>query len=92
MGQFSNTSIDWDEIFNRRNKKLYEPRFKITIRNNSLSDYDKNIVEYTFSSSTPKDAIRRAETVLKRNQRLSYYAKQYLEALIISAEADLSYV
>lgn len=92
MGHFSDTSIDWDEIFNRRNKKLYEPRFKITIRNNSLSDYDKNIVEYTFNSSTPKDAIRRAETVLKRNQRLSYYAKQYLEALIISAEADLSYV
>lgn len=89
MPLLSDTSIDWDEIFSHRQKKLYEPRYKITIRNNSLSDYDKKIVEYTFNASSPKDAIRRSQEVFKRNPNVSYYAKQYLDALIISAEADL---
>lgn len=89
MPLLSDTTIPWDDYFGQRNSKLYEQRYRITIRKNSLSDYDKKIVEYTFNSSSPRDAIRRANSVIERSPKLSYYAKQYLEALIISAEADL---
>ena len=68
-------------------------RYKITIRNHGLRDYDVEKVNYVFEASSPKDAIRRVERVYKKIEdsggRLSYYAKQFLEAVAISAEADL---
>ena len=68
-------------------------RYKITIRNHGLRDYDVEKVNYVFEASSPKDAIRRVERVYKKIEdtggRLSYYARQFLEAVAISAEADL---
>ena len=68
-------------------------RFKYTIINHGLRDYDVEKVKYVFESSSAKDAIRRVSKVYslceRNNVRLSYYAKQFLEALAISAETDL---
>lgn len=68
-------------------------RYKYTILNHGLRDYDVEKIKYVFNSSSPKDAIRRVEKMYKHldtnNVRVSYYAKQFLEALIISAETDL---
>ena len=70
-----------------------KPRYKITIENNGLGDYESNLVSYTFEASSPKDAIRRVEAVKDKcwrlNKRIPYNATQYLEALSISAETDL---
>lgn len=68
------------------NKKM---RYQIVIEQNGLSDYDKNSVGYVFNSSSPRDAIRRVDSVLK-SDKLSYYAKQFLYAVATSAEADLA--
>ena len=68
-------------------------RYQLTLRNHGLRDYDVEKVKYVFESSSAKDAIRRVEKVYslceKNNIRISYYAKQFLEALAISAETDL---
>tara|TARA_B100001059_G_C17810721_1_gene572104 strand:+ start:1760 stop:2092 length:333 start_codon:yes stop_codon:yes gene_type:complete len=68
-------------------------RYQLTLRNHGLRDYDVEKVKYVFDSSSAKDAIRRVEKVYKlcerNNVRLSYYSKQFLEALAISAETDL---
>ena len=49
--------------------------------------------DIVFESTSPKDAIRRVSKVYslceRNNVRISYYAKQFLEALAISAETDL---
>tara|TARA_B100001287_G_C22571972_1_gene476715 strand:+ start:256 stop:483 length:228 start_codon:yes stop_codon:yes gene_type:complete len=68
-------------------------RYKFTIRHHGLRDYDVEKVNYVFEASSAKDAIRRVEKVYKRiessNGKLSYYARQFLEAVAISAETDL---
>ena len=50
-------------------------------------------VKYVFEASSAKDAIRREKRVYKNVEdsgvRLSYYAKQFLEAVAISAETDM---
>lgn len=70
-------------------------RYKVTIEKNGLGDYERKIVEYTFESSSPKDALRRIESVIDRchrtNKRIPYRANLFLEALAISAETDLYY-
>lgn len=91
MPLLNDNTVNWDEIYEEYNRKLYRPRYKTVISRNSLSDYDKKAVEYTFASSSPKDAIRRAEHVLSKSDRLSYYAKQYLYALATAAETDANY-
>ena len=69
-------------------------RYKYTIINHGLRDYDVEKVKYVMDSSSPRDAIRRVEKVYKlaeaNNTRISYYAKQFLEAVAISAETDLN--
>ena len=68
-------------------------RFKITIDKNGLGEYEKSIVEYALKSSSPQDALRRVDAVydncLKNNKRIPYKSKLFLEALAISADADL---
>tara|TARA_B100001059_G_C17382960_1_gene355336 strand:- start:266 stop:499 length:234 start_codon:yes stop_codon:yes gene_type:complete len=68
-------------------------RYQLTLRNHGLRDYDVEKVKYVFESSSPRDAIRRVSKVYslceRNNIRISYYAKQFLEALAISAETDL---
>jgi hypothetical protein len=68
-------------------------RYQLTLRNHGLRDYDVEKVKYVFESSSPRDAIRRVSKVYslceRNNVRISYYAKQFLEALAISAETDL---
>lgn len=68
-------------------------RYKITIRHHGLRDYDVEKVKYVFEASSAKDAIRRVEKVYRRIEdsggRLSFYARQFLEAVAISAETDL---
>ena len=72
---------------------MRKERYKITIHQHGLRDYDVENVSYVFESSSAKDAIRRVKKVYKRSEesgmKLSYYAKQFLEAVAISAEADL---
>lgn len=72
---------------------MRKERYKITINQHGLRDYDVEKVSYVFEASSAKDAIRRVKKVYKRAEesgmKLSYYAKQFLEAVAISAEADL---
>jgi hypothetical protein len=73
-----------------RNQK----RYKITINYHGLGDYESNLVNYVFDSSSPKDALRRIDAVKERcrknSKRIPYGATQFLEALAISAEADIA--
>ena len=87
MAKLSDTSIPWDDYFGSRVET--RQRYQITIHRNSLSSYDRKKVDYALNSSSPRDAIRRAESVLLKGD-LSYYAKEFLNALIISAEADIN--
>lgn len=84
MPKFSDTTIPWNDYFNRKPRQ----RYQVTIRRNSLSDYDKKKVAYALSSNSPKDAIERSEHLLKKGE-LGFFAKEFLNALIISAETDL---
>lgn len=72
---------------------MRKERYKYTIKNHGLKDYDVEKVKYVFEASSAKDAIRRVDKVYKNIEttggRLSYYAKQFLEAVAISAEADM---
>jgi len=72
-------------------KKVY--RYSITLNKHDLNDYEKNFVNYVFESSSPKDALRRVESVYERHEslgkRIPYNAKLFLEALATSAEADI---
>ena len=69
-------------------------RYKITIDRHGLGEYEKSVVDYVFESSSPKDALRRVEAVYdrcrKNNKRIPYNSKMFLEAVAISAEADLN--
>jgi len=71
-------------------------RYKIVIRNNGLREYDREQVKYVFESSSAKDAVRRVKCVYtnaeRNGRRISYYAKQFLEAVAISAETDIAEV
>lgn len=71
-----------------------QPRYKFTLDHHGLNDYDYKAVEYVFSSSSPKDAIRRVNKIIdqaeREHRRISYYAKQFLEGVAMSAHADLS--
>ena len=68
-------------------------RYKQTIHFHGLRDYDVEKVNYVFESTSPKDALRRVDKVYKlaetNGTRLSFYAKQFLEAVAISAQADI---
>jgi hypothetical protein len=70
-------------------------RYKVTIDKNGLGDYESKLVEYTFKSSSPEDALRRIDVVkdtcYKNGKRIPYHATLYLEALAISAETDLHF-
>jgi hypothetical protein len=72
---------------------MRRPRYKTTLQYPALRDYDIEKVKYVFESSSPKDALRRVEKVYQTceeaNIRLSFYAKQFLEALAISAMTDM---
>lgn len=72
---------------------MRKERYKYTIQNHGLKDYDVEKVKYVFEASSAKDAIRRVKRVYKNVEdsgvRLSYYAKQFLEAVAISAETDM---
>lgn len=71
-------------------------RFKLTIERHGLGEYETGIVEYALKSSSPQDALRRVQAVYdncqKSNKRIPYKSKLFLEALAISADADLYYV
>jgi hypothetical protein len=68
-------------------------RYRFTLDKHGLRDYDVKNVGYVFESSSPDDAIRRVDKVLKdykqSGKRLSFYAKEFLEAVAISAQTDL---
>ena len=68
-------------------------RYRFTIDKHGLRDYDLPSVSYVFNSSSPKDAIRRVDSVLEKAKingtRLSFYAREFLEAVAISAQTDL---
>ena len=71
-------------------------RYKITLDRNGLNDYEKSVISYVFESKSPQDAIRRVDSVYDRceriGKRIPYNSKQFLEALAISAEADMGNV
>lgn len=70
-------------------------RYKLTIDRHGLGEYETSIVEYALKSSSPQDALRRVQAVYdncqKANKRIPYKSKLFLEALAISADADLYY-
>ena len=71
-------------------------RYKITLEKNGLNDYESSVVNYVFDSNSPEDALRRVSAVYERckkiGKRIPYNSKLFLEALAISAEADLGNV
>ena len=71
-----------------------QKRYKITINYHGLGDYESNLVNYVFDSTSAKDALRRVEAVKERcrknGKRIPYGATQFLEALAISAETDIA--
>lgn len=68
-------------------------RYKITIDRHGLGEYEKSVVDYVFEATSPKDALRRVKAVYDRcektNKRIPYNSKMFLEAVAISAEADI---
>lgn len=70
-------------------------RWKHVIEHNSLSDYDKDTVSYALKSKSAQDAIKRADFLLKKdrertdNFNLTYYGREFLNALATSAELDI---
>jgi len=68
-------------------------RYKITIDRHGLGEYEKSVVDYVFEATSPKDALRRVQAVYDRcaqtNKRIPYNSKIFLEAVAISAEADI---
>ena len=56
-------------------------RYKDTIINHGLRDYDVEKVRYVMDSSSPQDAIRRVEKVYKlaeiNNTKISYFFHRY---------------
>ena len=72
---------------------MKKQRYEITIRHHGLREFDVEKVDYVFKASSPKDAIRRVEAVYRRaetnGEKLSYYARQFLEAVATSAQTDL---
>jgi len=70
-----------------------KPRYKITIENHGLGEYETNLVSYALDASSPKDALRRVERVKDRcydlGKRIPYKSNMFLEALAISAMTDL---
>lgn len=71
-------------------------RYKITLDKNGLKEYEASVVNYVFESKSPQDALRRVAAVYERceriDKRIPYHAKLFLEALAISAEADIGKV
>ena len=47
---------------------MRKERYKITIHQHGLRDYDVENVSYVFESSSAKDAIRRVKKVYKRSE------------------------
>lgn len=84
MSNLADKTIPWNEYFSKKSRQ----RYQITIRRNSLRDYDKKKVSYALSSTSPEEAIERSEQLLRKGD-LGFFAKEFLNALIISAEADL---
>ena len=84
MPKLSDTTVPWNDYFGRKPRQ----RYQVTIRRNTLRDYDKKKVSYALSSTSPEEAIERAEHLLRKGD-LGFFAKEFLNALIISAEADL---
>ena len=68
-------------------------RYKFTLEKNGLKDYDCRAVNYVFESSSPEDAIRRVDKIIKTSKesdrKLSFYAREFLEAVAMSAQADM---
>jgi len=75
-------------------KKL--ERYKYTILNHGLKPWDLEKVGDVLHATSPQDAIRRVDRVYriasKTDTKLSYYARQFLEAVAISADADIGNV
>jgi hypothetical protein len=72
---------------------MAKQRYEIVIENHSLSEYDFNTVKYAMGSKSAKNAIKRADFLLKEDKlgriNLTYYGRQFLSGLAIAAEADL---
>ena len=68
-------------------------RYKVTLFNNGLNDMERSSINEVFSSTSAYDALCKAEKLLQkyktRELRVSYRTKQFLEALAISADADI---
>lgn len=73
-------------------KKLQ--RYRYTILNHGLRHWDLEKVGDVLNATSPQDALKRVERIYMlsetKNLKLSYYAKQFLEAVAISADADLN--
>lgn len=68
---------------------MLKQRYQITLERHELLQKDFDKLKIVFSSKSPKEAIRNVERIKKSDVNLSYFAKQFLEAVAISAEADL---
>jgi len=71
-------------------------RYKITMEKNSLNDYEASVVSHVFDANSAHDALKRVSEVYEKceqiGKRIPYNSKLFLEALAISAEADIANV
>lgn len=70
------------------------PRYVVTLQRSGLSYEEKEIIPQVWSVSNAKQALNTANALLDRYDsqalRCSYNTKFFLEALAISAEADIA--
>ncbi len=70
------------------------PRFAVTLQRSGLSYEEKENIPQVWSIQNAKQALNVANTLLNRydsqSLRCSYNTKFFLEALAVSAEADLA--
>lgn len=70
------------------------PRYVVTLQRSGLSYEEKEIIPQVWSVQNAKQALNTANTLLNRYDsqalRCSYNTKFFLEALAVSAEADMA--
>ena len=68
-------------------------RYRLTLNYSGLSDYEKEKIISVFTAKSAKDALNKTNKLLdqykRKELRVSFKIKNFLEALAISADADI---
>ena len=68
-------------------------RYKLTLNFSGLNDYEKEKVQSVFTAKSARDALNKTNKLLeqyaRKELRVSFRTKNFLEALAISADTDI---